>query len=52
MKLEEPFANWECYRGRNPPPKLRGRRYYPLTTQGYEQRIAEWMQRLRERTDQ
>jgi putative ATPase len=29
------------------PEKLRGQRYYLPTTQGYEQRIAEWMERLR-----
>ncbi len=31
------------------PDKLSGRTYYVPTTQGYEQRIAEWMQRLREK---
>jgi len=32
------------------PDKLSGRTYYVPTTQGYEQKIADWMQRLRERT--
>ena len=31
------------------PDKLSGRTYYVPTTQGYEQKIADWMQRLRER---
>ncbi len=29
------------------PDKLSGRTYYVPTTQGYEQKIADWMQRLR-----
>ncbi|MFQ6020038.1 MAG: replication-associated recombination protein A, partial [Dehalococcoidia bacterium] len=31
------------------PDRLRGRRYYVPGDQGFEQRIAEYMQRLRER---
>ncbi len=30
------------------PEALRGRTYYTPTTQGYEQKIADWMRRLRE----
>ena len=32
------------------PEKLRGRTYYVPTAQGYEQRIAEHLERLRQRT--
>ena len=31
------------------PDKLTGRSYYVPTTQGYEAKIAEWLQRIRKR---